>query len=550
MKSFKHYILILAISVLPFISIFSSPLMMHSHDGAMHAVRIAAYDKALIGGQILPRWASDLNYGYGMPLFNFYYHLPYLIGALFVYVGFPIVFTFKLELLLSFLVSGCAMYIFAHKLFKDDTKALIAAVLYQYAPFHLVDLFVRGDTGETFAMALLPLALYFLLRIFEDASAYKDIVRTGFFAALMILSHSAVSLMYFGILLLFAIVAAPDKHKRVNALYALGLSLLLSSFFWVPVLFERRYTYGDLYMKDMYKTHFVPFVHFFIPNVLNARWLQTGGIDVSFGLTQTIALCAGLVMIWRGKIVTSVRVYAVMALALTLVALCMMTNISSFLWGHISILRAFQFPWRFLAMTIFSLAIIGGAALGQKKMPHLLIAVILMLTVGTGAIYMRPPLGFDRVNESSYWNYPLDTTYFGETDLVWSAGHQNSYPKTPFEIISGDGTISDGNKYSIRHVFTVTAKSPVTVLDNTQYYPGWRVYSDSVKIPVEFQDQNHRGLITFRLPPGTHHITVSFGETPLRQVADMLSLTSLIAILIVSSWPHGRQKKQRAYAKN
>src|SRR3989344_1211945 len=113
MSSFKHYLVILAISLLPFLIIFATPDLPHTHDGGVHLPRIAAYVKALSDGHIPVRWAGDLNYGYGLPLFNFIYQTPYFLASLFVFLGMGLVASFKAILVVSFLLSGIFMYAFA-----------------------------------------------------------------------------------------------------------------------------------------------------------------------------------------------------------------------------------------------------------------------------------------------------------------------------------------------------------------------------------------------------------------------------------------------------
>ena len=503
--------------------------MMHTHDGLMHMARTASYLKALESGQIMPRWAGDLNYGYGMPLFNFYYHIPYLIGSVFLALGTTLTLSFKLTLFLGFILSGVFMFLFAKKFFADNTKALLTALLYQFAPFHMVDLTVRGDTGEILAMTFFPLALFAILT--------GSVPLLGTATALMILSHSAVSLQYFAVLTLFAVLFS---KRRIRAFIGLFTGLCISAFYWLPVVFERKYTYGDLFMKDMYKTQFPPFFHFFIPNFTNSASLLTGGINVSFGLVGTGALLLAIALLLRNKLAASEKKTLWFSIFLVAASLFFMTQASAFVWSRVSILRAFQFPWRFLVVSVFALAFLGGATFVGKKSSPWLTAFIIAVTLLNVLVYFRPPLGFDRINEAYYRNYPLDTTYFGETNLVWSAGHESSYPKAPFVLIAGRGVISDITKTEIRHTFTVTAKTSVTVLDNTQYYPGWRVYDGDTKIPIEFQNPDHRGLITFALPPGTHHIAVSFGETPVRAVSDIISVASVITILFLMLLPRKR----------
>ena len=511
----KHYFLIIAISALPFISFFATPLAPHTHDVVAHLPRIAAYYKALAAGQILPRWAADLNYGYGMPLFNFIYHVPYLVTSVPVALGSTLVFAYKFALLVSFLTAGVFMYLFARKFFNDQKIALVVALLYQFTPFHLIDLVDRGDMAEGFAVAFLPLVLYAILR--------EHIPLIAISSLLLITSHNSVSLLFFGIAILFTLSFSKNKTK---GLVGLGLGLGLSAFYWMPALLERKYTYGDLFMKNLFTSHFVQPWLLFIPNITDASSLQVGDVAVSFGLMPTIALMLTFVK----KIPKKIFWFCIM---LTSVSVVMMLPISRFFWERIAILRMFQFPWRFLNIPVFSLSLLGGATLLTKKTSSAVVLVIVALTILPTVVYFRPPLGFDYKDEKEFWNYQLNTTFFGETDVIWSAGPASSVPKNSFEVIGGNGTIVDPVKGDTVHTFTVNAETDVHIIDHTQYFPGWRVYSDGQKIPIEFQDQNWRGRITFRLPSGMHTIKVAWEQSPVRLVAQSITLISLVAIAVL-----------------
>jgi len=520
MKSLKHYFLVIAISLVPFVSIFSSPLAPHTHDSPVHYARMAAYYKALTEGQILPRWAGDLNYGYGMPLFNFIYHIPYLVTSAIIGLGGGLVFSFKAALLIAFALSGIFMYRFALTLFKHEGKAFVATILFQFAPFHLIDLVVRGDVAEGFASAFLPLVLYAIL--------VERPVLIGFSTLLLIVSHNSMSLVFFGIATLFSLLFSKNKWKTLGGL---GLGLALSAFYWLPAIIERRFTYGDLFMKDMYRSHFSPLIHFILPNLTNNEALQTGGIAVSLGLMQAFAFLASIVLLAAKRIRDTKEKYlAYFFIFISVGALFFMLSWSAPIWAAIPILRMFQFPWRLLNVTTLSLAILGGITLVRKKTPLAVMMSISIITILSASVYFRPPLGMDKIDEQYFWNYPLNTTYFGETDVIWSAGPAGSYPSERFEVIAGTGTVKNPVKQGTEHTFTVVAESDVTVVDKTQYFPGWRVYANGTKIPVEFQDQNWRGLITFKLPKGETRVRVVWEDSLIRVIGKAITVLSLIGV--------------------
>ena len=160
------------------------------------------------------------------------------------------------------------------------------------------------------------------------------------------------------------------------------------------------------------------------------------------------------------------------------------------------------------------------------------------MVVCSTVYYWRPALGFQTIDEKYYWNYPLNTTYFGETDVIWSAGAATSYPKKRVEIIGGKATISDFKKKSNKHTFTIDAQTDSQIVDHTQYFHGWRVSVDGNFTPIEFQDPNNRGEITFRVPKGRHDVKVEFGETKIRLFADFTSMVTLLGLLVLFALRH------------
>ena len=69
------------------------------------------------------------------------------------------------------------------------------------------------------------------------------------------------------------------------------------------------------------------------------------------------------------------------------------------------------------------------------------------------------------------------------------------------------------------------------MIDNTFYYPGWQVLIDGVGTEIEYQDIEYRGMITYRLTPGDHQITVVYKPTRVRQLGNALTLLTAAGIL-------------------
>lgn len=531
--------LLLLLSFLPLLALFTTSQMPHTHDGPVHLARMAAYYKAINGGQLFPRWASDLNYGYGMPLFNFIYQTPYLIAALLISLGTNLVTAFKITIALSFIASGVGMFGFAYSLFKNPKKAFFITIFYQFAPFHLVEMMARGSFGEMYTYTFLPFMLWGLSILSQRPNSIV-FVMIAIATALLIVSHNSISLIFFFIACFYVLFfGGGNPKKTMPGLLCLITGLLLAAFYWMPAVLEHKYTYGDLFMRNMYREHFPPLRNLLFPNIFNAKQFLTGGVSVQIGLLHTIVLIFAFISLLKKRQPDAiVRRLLVFSLIVFSGSIFLMLPISRFLWEKIALLRQFQFPWRLLSVTIVTTPIMASSLFTTRFYRiRWMYWLTLFLVVALSAYYWYPPLGFDRINdEKQFWDYPLNTTYFGETDLIWSGGPAKTYAKQPIEIVSGDAIISHVTKKSTIHTFTVQAQTATKLADNTQYFPGWRVYVDGKKVPVQFQDENWRGLITFAVPQGSHTVRVVLEKSPTQWLAESISFLTGVILAILTTF--------------
>jgi len=573
----KNLIAILFLSLLPLFVFFLDSRLVHTHDGLVHLPRLAAWFKALNDGQIPVRWAGDLNYGYGTPVLIFMYPWPYFLGSLFLSLGMGLVGAFKSVLALSFLVSGVTMFLFADAFWQSRQKAFLATIFYQFTSFRLVEMIARGVAGEVWTYAFLPLALWGLLKIFSK-QRISGFLLTAFATGLLILSHNSVSLSFFLILLLFILFFGKRITDYLLALTALGMGLGLAAFYWLPALWERQYTYGDLFMKDLYLEHFPSLKQLFWPNLFNQSFGQVHHVAVQIGFFPLLALGLATFFLFKRKLKERERKTVLFSLTLFFLCLFFMQPISLPLWQNFALLRQFQFSWRLLSLVTLATALASfsffqmkppsvqrlgisfllkgkspawrdrlrfllhssaktkqGGILRRKinsfkkKRPFFL---LIFLVVLTSLAYWRPPEGFDRIEEADYWNFPLNTTYFGEANTIWAGNPPESYPDQRVAIIEGEGEVTQFTKQSNQQRFRVLAETEVNLVSRTIFFPGWRVFVDQQPVPIEFQDQNYRGLITFRLPPGEHQVEIKFGRTKDRLISETISLVSFCLLIV------------------
>jgi hypothetical protein len=214
-----------------------------------------------------------------------------------------------------------------------------------------------------------------------------------------------------------------------------------------------------------------------------------------------------------------------------IISIFMSVSLSTIIWEKIDILSKFQFPWRFIAISSLSTSvIIAYVANYFKNNIFTLLSLTTLLVISTSLIKTDK---YYSKEDSYYFNFPHTASYHGETTTIWTAGDAKDFAKSQIEIISGEGIVTEFVKRSKSHKFYINSKNKTRILDNTLYFPGWKAEIDGKKVPIEFQDMNHRGLITFSVPKGTHNIEIVFRESAIRLFSNMVSLFSIVGIFLI-----------------
>jgi hypothetical protein len=261
-------------------------------------------------------------------------------------------------------------------------------------------------------------------------------------------------------------------------------------------------------------------------------------------------------------------------------SLFIMTSTSQFLWTKVVILQNFQFPWRFLSLTTFIAAVMGGISISQllnmfgqktclpagtaesKKQVSkikdlrpmifahcpmfttaLLIVFCFLLIVSTS--YMWQPKDYQIKDESFYTGIYQSTTDTGESSPIWTTRFMEQTPKAVIEVISGEATVRQIRRTTTVHQYQVNAKIRAELLENTIYFPGWEVLVDGKKTDIEFQSGIHRGIMTFWVEKGEHQVTVVFRDTKLRKISNGITVVSGIVLILGSFIAHFLWKRKK-----
>jgi hypothetical protein len=385
-----------------------------ANDARHHVYFLFEYDRLVQDGIWWPRWSPDFAFGYGYPFFNIYGPLSHFVAEI-LHHFFQFSYTAAVEsvFVLSILGSAAAMYAFVRS-WAGRAAGLIAALVYTYAPYHLLNLYVRANLAESMAFVWLPLCLWTAReailaspRELPEAGAggggsWWRFLEVGpwviglaaSYAGLMYTSNLVVvlftPLLVAYVLVLTVVYALPegvDAHdvrwlqrigwwlRRCLAPALGGIAGLgLSAAFWLPMVLERNYVRVDQWFGGRYdfRGHFVYLYQLFSPNWGFGVSMPGPQDPIGFqvGAVALIFATIGVMMAWRhagytgytvGGFGWEVAFFVAAGILATLPAL----QLAASLWevpGLGALLQAAQFPWRWLVLTALCVSILAGLA--------------------------------------------------------------------------------------------------------------------------------------------------------------------------------------------
>ncbi len=553
MKKSKLFLIVLLISLFPLKELVKSGAF-QSHDFVEHAARLACFYQSLGQGNLVPRWAGNLNYTYGHPVLMFLYPLTNYLGSLIHFFGFSIIDSIKILFALSYIASGLFIFFWIRRLWGEKA-AFLSAIFYLFAPYRFVDLYVRAALGEHLAFLFIPLVCWMLTELIKKG-ARKYLALSAVSLALLILSHNAISLMFFPFIflysgwLIFSETGTSRKKTSYQLLVAIFLGFFLACFFWLPALLEGKYTLRELV------TNRQVFVNNYLKpqELLFSKWgyglssykEQTSGFLVSLSWFQWLVILEATTLLIFKKI--KKKTFSLILLFYLLFGLFLTNSLSKPFVSFIPLIYRFQFPWRFLAVPVFICSLLAGYLLHfykkEIKLWHILgfSLIIILSTLG----YWRIQGTQSGISDAYLLNEYTSTTETGESTPRWALRFQEDYPDDKVQLVYGGLDKVEIQKWDFEeHHYKIAVREDSQIADNTLYFPGWKVWVDGKEAPVKFHDMNWRGIITYPVPVGEHQVMVKFTRTKIRLLADLISSSSLFFIFVFYLWPVKRKRKKR-----
>ena len=540
------------------------------YDNTFHLWRAVQVGRCLRQGYLYPRWLPDMAHGYGLPLFIFHSPLTAYVVALLNLLGLSWPLAINATFVLGILLAGYFAFILARDLF-GPTAGIVAAVAYVYAPFLAYDVFYRGSLSESFAWAFPPLVLWAVHR-WSVRAERRFLLLASLSLAGFILTHNLFAFLFApllaGCVLLEASLARDWRVIGRGALAGL-LGLGLCTSFWLPGLAERGCVQTGRLLGTWvfdYRNNFINLRQLLAPLRVVDPSLINDWPPKALGLLPVLIALLALVR-WR-RLGRPTR-YRLVLLLVAIVGFALLTlPISRPLWDHLPLLPYIQFPWRFLGPAAFCAALLAGITFhAPRPTPHVSCspfpvsrftfpALIVLLILGNlGWFYPRhcSPPADTSITGMIAWErqtHTLGTTAKGEYLPVWvhrmpqdpalDAAYAIVDARTcprrlPPESLPAGAHILHADYGPVNATIELEAPTSFRARYLAFYYPGWRVTVDGNPVPIAPTEPD--GLISFDVPAGHHTIHVRFGETPLRLLADTISLLSLTILLALTFLP-------------
>lgn len=548
-KKYKTLIIILGIILVSFFSwrYMLKPGFFSMHDD-MQFMRLYELDKCFADGQIPCRWVPDLGYGYGYPLFNYYSPLPYYVGeAIHLVLGVSFIETVKILFALGFVLSGIFMYFLARE-FWGEIGGFLAATFYIYAPYHAVDVYVRGAMAEHWALVWFPLIFLAIYKIIKDNSL-KWVILLAVSYGLLLLSHNIMSMLFSIIALVWGLVWL-FQTKNPKRILPLALGVLwgvgMAAFFLLPALLEKKFAHTETMLMGYFNflAHFATVRQLFIKTDWGwgaSVYGPDDGMPFMIGILHWVIPLISLILafiFWRRK----ENFWRLVVLGLAVIFLfgtAFMTHERSTpIWLKIKILEYLQFPWRFLGLVIFFASFAVGSIILFFKTSKIKLMISGILIIGlllSVRYYFQPEDHYnisdkDRLTGRA-WQLALTNAIFDYLPIYATYPPAQEAPKEP-QVIEGKAVVENLQKGSDWQKFETEVETEKAIIQFSLYdFPGWQVIVDNQKVNIDHN--NFLGLITIDIPAGEHQVEARLQDTPIRKTGNMVSLFSFLVLVAV-----------------
>ena len=540
-----------------------------THDGVFHMRQLEALTHALRTGVIYPRWFPDSMLGFGKPVLNYYPPGFYYPAALLYLSGLDVISCIRVILSLGFALSAWWVYRLS-RMFVSLWPAIVSVICFQFFPYRIYDLFIRGAFPEFSAFFWLPaVALYTLQAVTTDkepsraTSFPKSLTMAGLAWAGLILTHNLSALM--AVLVLGALLTLIFVFQRrmgvsflqvlVRSMASVALGMLLTAWYILPALLELRWVMnGHGLFSGIGLNHFLKWSELVDLSAFYTYIFPSHRPSLPIYVIPTVigaVLAASTVR--RRKL----RLFTLLTLALTLCLSWLMTDTSSWYWLNVEALfNQVQFPWRWQIFVALGVALLLAASLESLRSPgrswRTAVPLFSLLISAYLFAYATVRLDYPTSEEATtpaHWSDSVELWVWHLSEGPWNqhllpVGSAKSIVEafeagqSPWEYPAYQDPISTAavtptGESLLQQRYLVTTEETFQLLFHQFNFPAWRVIVDGV--PVEVQPATAFSLASVMIPPGTHTVEFAWRATTAVWLGRIVTAVGWLAVLILLS---------------
>jgi hypothetical protein len=419
------------------------------------------FGEAFALGHLYPRWLPQSFEGLGSPAFYFYPPLAFMLSGAFAWGGLTTSGAIIATGALLLLASGAAMYAWLR--FRNG-PAVLGAIFYMAAPYHLADWYVRCALAEFAAFVWIPLiALAIEAQPRRWAGPLLAIAYAG-----LILSHLPVALLV-SIALIAPLVAWRAFVTRsicgaLRCAIFLGLGAGLAAGYLAPALTLQGHIANGVFWAPYYQPEtWFPY---------NA--VPTGARSLSYAMVS-IALAA-MALAGGSAFMVRRRAEPWFWTALTVAAALASMGLLPGFWS-LPLVAKVQFPWRLLSVIEFA-AITAFALAAAPRIPLTLAAALAL----PGLVLFAAPAVAYLARDDRAFAERLDRTMADASEYL-PPGVRGA------DVAGVHGPLVEGaaSRWTADSEGTVTiqAATPGRIVVRRFVFPAWRLTHNGATIPIE-----------------------------------------------------------------
>jgi hypothetical protein len=509
-----------------------------THDSWMHFNQMNAFWRSLVWGIVYPRW-DEHTHGYGAPTTSFYPPGVYYLTSTVYFVTRDWLSTWVGFYWLTMLASAAAIWVYARQSLSRGAS-LMAAAVYVFAPYHLLNQYQRGAISEFTSFVWIPLCLLFVEKLFAERLLHRRVAEAAqrensrwlSFAGLaasfgaFLWTHPPTAyqfLLVFGLCLLVTAIRAGNWRELGFVVTALGFGSLLAAAYFYPAIVEQRLVNGDDVERvwPYHASYVFDYAQTVYDRINNPFFVRLDRIW-AFNLTA-IVVGSTVALSFKER-----RARVWLWIVAGLLASFLMTKFSTPIGQLIPKIEIGVYSWRMLTLTSFAMAMLTGAivdcGLRIADWRRLLALVILFGALAMSGYYVAWPMWRAQAFEPNFEHYNYATLPRGSS--------RANPPMPPVQLAAGNGSIIQESWTPEFRQLRVSLNEADQLQFRTRNFAGWTATIDGQLAPIQEGEVKN---ILVDVPAGEHRIILEYRSTPIRRFgnwATILSIALLLSIIV------------------